>query len=170
MTTPAGAARLKGNAIGLENWETVELPTKDGRILLITGTPCRHGPPGGDRGPVTGFVLQLKDQSKGAVYITGDTVWYEGVEEVAKRFNVKTCCSRLWEQQRYEQLGSGTSHDVSRTKSVELAKRFDNAIITPLHFEGWEHFTEGRDEIEQKFKTAGLAPRLKWAEKLFYSE
>ena len=47
-TTPIGAERLGANAIGLQNWQTVEIPTKDGRILTITGTPCRHGPVGGD--------------------------------------------------------------------------------------------------------------------------
>ncbi len=68
-TTTIGAERLSANS--------------------VTGTPCRHGPIDGDRGPVTGFVLNFKDETQGAVYITGDTVWYEGVEEVAKRFDVK---------------------------------------------------------------------------------
>ena len=54
-TTPTGAERLGANSVGLKNWETIEIPTKDGRILMITGTPCRHGPIGGDRGPVTGL-------------------------------------------------------------------------------------------------------------------
>jgi L-ascorbate metabolism protein UlaG (beta-lactamase superfamily) len=88
LTTPIGAERLGANAIGLKNWETIETTTKDGRVLTITGTPCRHGPLNGDRGPVTGFVLNFKNETQGAVYITGDTVWYEGVEEVAKRFDV----------------------------------------------------------------------------------
>src|SRR5437867_3894282 len=81
-TTTVGAERLGDNAVGLEHWQTIEVPTKDGRILTITGTPCRHGPVNGDRGPVTGFVLNFKNENKGGVYISGDTVWYEGIEEV----------------------------------------------------------------------------------------
>ena len=57
FTTPLGAKRLGGNTVGLKNWETVEVPTKDGRFLEITGTPCQHGPADGERGPVTGFIL-----------------------------------------------------------------------------------------------------------------
>jgi len=42
-TTPIGAERLGGNSIGLKNWETIEIPTKDGRVLNVTGTPCGMG-------------------------------------------------------------------------------------------------------------------------------
>ena len=42
FTTPIGAERLGVNAIGLKNWETIEISTKDNRVLTITGTPCRH--------------------------------------------------------------------------------------------------------------------------------
>ncbi|HEY6978199.1 MAG TPA: MBL fold metallo-hydrolase, partial [Chitinophagaceae bacterium] len=62
-TTIAGAERLGGNAMGLEPWQILEIATKDGRILTITGTPCRHGPAGGDRGPVTGFLLSYKNEN-----------------------------------------------------------------------------------------------------------
>jgi hypothetical protein len=30
----------------------------------------------------------------------------------------------------------------------------------PLHYEGWSHLTQGRDEIRQAFTTAGLEQRL----------
>lgn len=31
----------------------------------------------------------------------------------------------------------------------------------PLHFEGWAHFTEGRDTLPPAFDRAGLGDRLK---------
>ncbi|HXZ43328.1 MAG TPA: MBL fold metallo-hydrolase, partial [archaeon] len=90
LTTPFSAERLGGNAVGLAPWQTFDLPTRDGRILRVTGTPARHGPVGGERGPVTGFVLTREDGLDGAIYISGDTVWYDGVAEVARRFPVRT--------------------------------------------------------------------------------
>src|SRR5690349_4720886 len=39
LTTQAGAGRLGGNARGLGNWESLELPTRDNGRLTITGTP-----------------------------------------------------------------------------------------------------------------------------------
>jgi hypothetical protein len=37
-----------------------------------------------------------------------------------------------------------------------------HAKIVPLHFEGWAHFSEGRDVIESVFAEAGLKDRLIW--------
>ena len=74
LTTQEGSERLGGNAVGLAPWRSVDLPTADGRVLRVTGTPARHGPAGGDRGPVAGFVLALTESPKSAIYISGDTV------------------------------------------------------------------------------------------------
>ena len=161
-TTPVGAERLGANAIGLRNWQAIEIPTKDGRVLTITGTPCRHGPDNGDRGPVTGFVLNFKDETQGAVYITGDTVWYEGVEEVAKRFDVKMVLAFMGAA---IVKNVGEAHlTMTVEEGLKLARLFDNATIVPMHFEGWEHFSESKTEIERKFKDADLTNRLRWAE------
>jgi len=161
-TTPVGAERLGANAIGLRNWQAIEIPTKDGRVLTITGTPCRHGPDNGDRGPVTGFVLNFKDETQGAVYITGDTVWYEGVEEVAKRFDVKMVLAFMGAA---IVKNVGAAHlTMTVEEGLKLARLFDNATIVPMHFEGWEHFSESKTEIERKFKDADLTNRLRWAE------
>jgi len=42
---------------------------------------------GGDR-PATGFALTALEDPGNAIYFSGDTVWYDGVEEVAERFSV----------------------------------------------------------------------------------
>ena len=160
-TTPIGARRLKANSIGLENWQTVEIPTKDGRILTITGTPCRHGPINGDLGPVTGFILNFKNETQGAVYITGDTVWYDGVVEVANRFNVKMVV--LFMGAAVVKKVGNAHLTMTIDESFKVAKLFDKAVIVPLHFEGWDIFTEARIEIESKYKDAGLLHRLQFA-------
>ena len=161
IITPEGAERLGDGAIGLRNWETLSIPTRDNRLLKITGTPCRHGPVGGDRGPVTGFVLNYDDESAGGVYITGDTVWYEGVGEVAKRFDIAIVVAFVGAA---VVKNVGAAHlTMTAAEAVELAKHFPNATIIPLHFEGWEHFSESRSEIVDAFQNAGLSHRLKWA-------
>lgn len=160
ITTVAGAERLGNKAIGLENWETVEIPIADDRLLSITGTPCRHGPVNGDRGPVTGFVLNFMGETTGGIYITGDTVWYEGVIEVSKRFDIAIVIAFLGAA---VVKNVGPDHlTMTATEAVELAKYFKNATIIPVHFEGWAHFTESKPEIEAAFHEAGLSHRLKW--------
>ncbi len=163
FTTVEGAHRLNGNATGLSNWDTVEFPTKDGRIITITGTPCRHGPVNGDRGPVTGFVLNFKNENRGALYITGDTVWYEGVKEVAKRFDIRMVVAFMGAA---VVKNVGPAHlTMTVDESIKVAQLFDRAKIIPLHFEGWEHFSEPFTEIEHKYKEAGIADRLQWPER-----
>ena len=160
-TTPMGAERLGGNSVGVDHWQSFEVPTKDGRILMITGTPCQHGPVDGERGPVTGFVLNFKGENKGGVYISGDTVWFDGVEEVAKRFSIGLVVLFMGAAKVKE---VGNSHlTMTIDESFKVASLFENAKIVPLHFGGWQHFTETRGEIEKAYIQAGLPERLMWA-------
>jgi L-ascorbate metabolism protein UlaG (beta-lactamase superfamily) len=129
-------------------------------VLRITATPARHGPPGGDRGPVIGFVLAFTDRPDQVIYVSGDTVWYEGVAEVARRFSpavalLFTGAARVREV--------GPAHlTLTAAEAVIAAQAFSDAAIVPLHFEGWAHFSESRAEIDAAFATAGLASRLRW--------
>jgi len=162
LTTQAGAERLGSNAIGLAPWQSVELPTPDGGVLRITGTPARHGPADGDRGPVTGFVLTLTGSLQSAVYISGDTVWYEGVAEVSRRFDVQIAILFMGAARVPE---VGPAHlTFTADEAVEAAHAFAGAIIIPLHHEGWAHFSESRQQIEDAFKTAGIERRLRLME------
>jgi L-ascorbate metabolism protein UlaG (beta-lactamase superfamily) len=159
LTTPAGAARLGARAIGLEPWQRHELHVADGRVLHATATPARHGPAGGDRGPVIGFVLEFADASGPRVYVSGDTVWYEGVAEVAKRFRPDVAILFAGAARVRE---VGPAHlTFTAAEAVVAARAFPTALIVPLHFEGWEHFSESRDDIERAFAAAGLADRLR---------
>jgi L-ascorbate metabolism protein UlaG (beta-lactamase superfamily) len=160
LTTPAGAERLGDHALGLANWQSVDLPTRDGRVLRVTGTPARHGPVGRDRGPVTGFVLVLTESPRSAVYISGDTVWYEGVAEVSQHFSVQVAILFMGAARVLE---VGPAHlTLTAAEAVEAARVFAEATIVPLHYEGWAHYSESREQIEVAFASAGLEHRLRW--------
>lgn len=158
LTTEAAAGRLGGNAHGLAPWDSTPLQRVDGRQVMITATPCRHGPAHADRGPVIGFLLT--DPARESVYISGDSVWYEGMQEVAERFSPRTAVLFL---------GAATVDAVgpfpltlTAEGAVAAARAFRNAAIVPLHYEGWAHFTEGRTDVELAFSSAGLTDRLQW--------
>lgn len=160
-TTPAGAERLGSNAVGLMTWECINFPTKDGRTLQITGTPARHGPADGDRGPVTGFILNFDGEDE-AVYISGDTVWYEGVAEVVNKYNVKIAILFMGAAVVKE---VGQAHlTMTAEEGIIAAERFPDAKLIPLHFEGWGHFSESYNEIRNAFDKAGISDRLYPAE------
>jgi L-ascorbate metabolism protein UlaG (beta-lactamase superfamily) len=94
------------------------------------------------------------------VYFSGDTVWFEGLEEIGRRFRIDAALLNLGAAQ----VSVAGPHPLTFTaaEAVELARRWPQASIVPLHFEGWEHFTEGRGEIESAFRAAGLDARVQW--------
>lgn len=160
LTTRAGAERLGGSARGLAPWESHDLAPGGGATLTVTAAPARHGPPGGDRGPVIGFVLHARGAADHAVYCSGDTVWHEGVAEVARRFRVELA---LLNMGAARVAVAGPSHlTFTGAEGVEVARAFPDATIVPLHYEGWAHFSESKDDIAAAFAAAGLQHRLRW--------
>ena len=92
-----GAKRLGGGARGLEPWATTRLEAPGRPAIEITATPCRHGPPLSRPivGDVIGFALRWDGQEHGVLWISGDTVLYDGVREVADRLEVDTALLHL---------------------------------------------------------------------------
>jgi len=160
LTTGAGAERLGGNARGLVPWQTLELPAPDGRTLRVTATPAQHGPAHAERGPVVGFVLEHPGAPGEAIYLSGDTVWFDGVAEVSRRFAVRTAVLFMGAARV---AAVGPWHlTFTATEGVEAARALAEAAIVPVHFEDWEHFSESRPEIDRAFTAARLGHRLRW--------
>ena len=160
LTTEAGAGRLAGIARGLSPWQTFDLEGSGGRRLRVTATPARHGPANADRGPVVGFTLSSPEAPREAIYLSGDTVWYEGVAEVSRRFDVRAAVLFMGAARVLE---VGPAHlTFTGAEGVEAARAFPKAPILPVHCEGWAHFSESPKDITAAFAAAGLADRLFW--------
>lgn len=157
-TTTVGAERLGSSVVGLTPWQTIQHRAPAGSIA-ITATPGRHGPPDGDRGPVIGFVL---GSGASRVYVSGDTVWYEGVQEVIRRFDPAIALLNLGAAK--VAVAGPAPLTFTAEEAVRFAQAAPRAVIVPLHFEGWAHFSEGRQEVEGAFSGAGLESRLRWLE------
>lgn len=68
---------LGGNSVGLSPWDHITIAVADRGVLTVTGTPARHGPADGDRGPVIGFVLHREGTTAPTIYVSGDTVLFD---------------------------------------------------------------------------------------------
>jgi L-ascorbate metabolism protein UlaG (beta-lactamase superfamily) len=158
LTTAPGAGRLGDRAEGLDAWQSVKLDTPSGRRLLVTATPARPGPVGIEkmRGDVTGFVLTLDHERQPAVYVSGDTVWYEGVAEVARRFDVRMAI-----------LFTGAAMPrgpfrmtMDSNDAIEAAHAFPQATIIGIHNEGWSHYSQCQSDLVRAFSAFELLSRL----------
>ena len=164
VTTVAGAKRLGGATRGLDNWETTTLEA-DGRPRIeITATPCRHGPPLSRPivGHVIGFGLRVEGEEERVTWISGDTVLYPGVREVADRLDVDIALLHLGGVQ-FPVTGP-LRYTMTALQAVELCSLIKPRVVVPIHYEGWVHFRQGRDEVERAFARApeDVKGRVRW--------
>jgi len=151
LTTIDGAGRLGRHAEGLAPWQSVEL----GHGVRVTATPARHGPVGIEplTGEVIGFVIEADGR---AIYVSGDTVWFEGVAEVARRFDIGLAILFTGAART-----RGAFHvTMDGNDAIEAAHAFATATIVAVHNDGWAHFSESGDDLAQAFAVVGLADRL----------
>ena len=45
-------------------------------------------------------------------------------------------------------------YTMTATQAVELCGLIKPRVVVPIHYEGWEHFRQGRDEVEREFARA----------------
>jgi L-ascorbate metabolism protein UlaG (beta-lactamase superfamily) len=168
VTTRPGAGRLGGDGLagvrGLADWETTVLEQPGRPSLEITATPCRHGPPGSRPivGDVIGFALRWEGQEDGVLWISGDTVLYDGVREVAQRLTVDTAILHLGGV-RFPVSGP-LRYTMTAAEAIELVSSIKPREAIPIHYEGWKHFREGRAAIEAALAEApaDVRDRFRW--------
>jgi L-ascorbate metabolism protein UlaG (beta-lactamase superfamily) len=148
VTTSAGAKRLGGGAVGLAPWAKTTLKVEGKPPIEVTATPCRHGPPLSHPivGDVTGFALRWDGQVGGELWISGDTVHYPGVAEVATRLDVGTAVVHLGGV-RFP-ISGPLRYTMTGAEAAELCASIEPRTVVPIHYEGWSHFREGRDAAE----------------------
>jgi L-ascorbate metabolism protein UlaG (beta-lactamase superfamily) len=169
VTTVPGAKRLGGTSglddvRGLAAWDTTTLEAPGKAPIEITATPCRHGPPLSHPivGEVIGFALRWEGQEHGVLWISGDTVLYDGVREVADRLEVDTALLHLGGV-RFPVTGP-LRYTLTAAEAIELTELIRPRTAIPIHYEGWKHFRQGREAIEAEFADApaGFRERLRW--------
>src|SRR3954468_1882383 len=164
VTTASGSARLGSHARGLEPWATTRLEAPGRLPIEITATPCRHGPPLSHPlvGDVIGFALRWEGQEHGVLWISGDTVLYDGVREVADRLEVDTALLHLGGV-RFPITGP-LRYTMTAADAVELCGLVRPRTAIPIHYEGWKHFREGREAIERELARApeDIRKRIQW--------
>lgn len=164
VVTTVSGAKLGGGARGLEPWATTRLEAPARPPIEITATPCRHGPPLSRpiAGDAIGFALRWDGQEHGVLWISGDTVLYDGVREVADRLEVDTALLHLGGV-RFRVTGP-VRYTMTARDAVELCRLLRPRTAIPIHYEGWKHFRQGREAIEREFARApeDIRRRIRW--------
>ncbi|MBF6177378.1 MBL fold metallo-hydrolase [Nocardia otitidiscaviarum] len=154
LSTPDAAERIEG-VRGLENWESVRLGE-----VTVTGVPALHGPEGCEpvTGVVTGFVLRAEGLP--TVYVSGDNASVERVERIVGRMGRIDVAILNVGAANPGRFGD-TDVTLNGRSAVRAAEALGDAVIVPVHAEGWAHFSETLDYLARNFEYAGRGEQLR---------
>ncbi len=159
LTTASAVERLGGACRAVAEWEHAELARPDGGTLRLTRVPAQHGPDGTEHlvGEVAGFVLT--GDGLPTVYVSGDNASLDVVRAVAERFDRIDVAILFAGAARTALLGDAFL-TLTSSQAAEAARILAAPHVIPLHFNSWQHFTEGGDDLLKAFAEAGLGERL----------
>jgi L-ascorbate metabolism protein UlaG (beta-lactamase superfamily) len=159
VSTTTAAERVEGEVRGLAPWTHLTLPRPDGSELRVHAVPALHGPEGTEAssGPVIGFVLA--GDGLPTVYVSGDNASLRVVEEVAENLGPIDIALLFAGAARTARLDAFLT--LTADKAARAAELLGDAVIVPVHAEGWTHFTQGQDEVAAAFEARGLGHRLR---------
>lgn len=141
--------------IGFKNLEVLAENTTYHDITLIR-TPGQHGR--GDilkrLGTVSGVVFQHPTEK--TLYLTGDTIWYEGTEKIMRDYQPNIVVANAGANQFYD------SEPIVMGKEdlYELHKFSPAATIIASHMEAMNHWGLSRVELRQFTKDKGFAQNV----------
>lgn len=165
VTTEAGQKRLGGDTRGLPFWGKTTLEAEGKPPIEITATPCRHGPPGSKPivGHVVGFSLKWEGQQNGELWITGDTVLYPGVKEVAEKVDVGTAIVHMGGV-TFPWLSGPLRYTFNAKEAIEISQLVGATTVLPIHYEGWQHFRQPKAKARAELDASPIADRTQWLE------
>jgi L-ascorbate metabolism protein UlaG (beta-lactamase superfamily) len=111
---------------------------------------------------VIGFALRWDAQQDGVLWISGDTVLYDGVRQVADRLQVDTAILHLGGVQF--PITGPVRYSMTTKDAIELCRLIRPRTAIPIHYEGWKHFKQGREAMEREFARApeDIRRRIRW--------
>ncbi|GAB2842942.1 MBL fold metallo-hydrolase [Actinocorallia aurea] len=149
VTTASGARRLGGETVGLRPGGTHVLTAPGKPSITLTATPARHGPPLSRpiSGDVIGFALAWAGQAHGPLWITGDTVVHHALRTAARALRPGTVLLHLGAV-RFPQTGP-LRYTMGADDALRLLDGLAPTTVLPVHYEGWQHFSEGQETITE---------------------
>jgi L-ascorbate metabolism protein UlaG (beta-lactamase superfamily) len=144
----------------LKTWETIRV--QKGRVTLrLTAMPGTHGPGplGAVLPPVMGSMLDFGDEEgkiRLRIYISGDTLLYERLREIPRRFpDVHLALLHLGGTRV---LGIMVTMDAEQ--GVDAMRIVGPRTAIPIHYNDYEAFKSPLEDFKQAVSEAGLQDRV----------
>lgn len=162
VTTPQATEQLGhvgfGNSYGLSTWQTLTV-TKRERSLHLTSCPGRHGPGVTDLvlPDVMGTVVESgSNTSLPRLYISGDTLVFDGLHEIRRRYPAIDLA--LLHLGGTRVLGIMVTMDAEQ--GVEAIRILDPRHVVPVHYDDYDVFTSSLQDFLEATREAGFEDRV----------
>jgi L-ascorbate metabolism protein UlaG (beta-lactamase superfamily) len=164
LSTPGAQKRLGDHVTGMKNWQTEELKTARG-TLVVTAVPALHGPDGVDRGAdgeVTGFVLS--GEGVPTTYISGDNASVKVAKQVGDRVKkeigpIDTAVLFAGAARTPAILDNAPLTLTSKNAAL-VAKDLAPRRVVAVHTDSWNIYSEDMKTLEKAFQDQGIADKL----------
>jgi L-ascorbate metabolism protein UlaG (beta-lactamase superfamily) len=166
VTTKHGARALNRRGFtsthALAMWESITV-AKGANRLRITSMPGRHGPGVVGRllPPVMGSVLEWHSASDTPLlrmYITGDTLVYQDIKEIPRRYpNIDLALLHLGGTRAV-----GVLVTMDAKQGVEMVKIINPTIAVPIHYNDYTVFKSPLEDFQREVQAAGLEERIRY--------
>ena len=161
-TQAVGELEARGftGGIAMETWDSVTFDNGQAR-LRITSMPGKHGPPIVDVAlpDVMGSMLDFEDahgQRMMRIYITGDTLIFDDINEIPKRFpGVDLALLHLGGTRV---LGILVTMDDEQ--GVEMLRIIQPEKAIPIHYNDYDVFKSPLQDFQRRAEEAGFSDRL----------
>ncbi|ANJ28703.1 MBL fold metallo-hydrolase [Agromyces aureus] len=159
---PVAAERLHGLVPGAS--VTLAGPRPGLPTLVISATPCRHGPPLTHAivGDVVGFAVRRQGEEQVALWVTGDTVLFEPLRRTAEELSIDVMLANVGGV-RFGVTGP-LRFTMTGRDAVELVGIAAPRVATFAHYDGWSHFVDGEDGLRDAIdaSAASVHDRAVW--------
>lgn len=164
VTTKEAARALSGKGFtaprALDTWKSVTLE-KDGARVKITSMPGRHGPPVVARllPEVMGSLLEFQPGEGGTavrLYITGDTLVFDGLKEIPKKFPEIDLA--LFHLGGTRIMGMLLTMDADQ--GVEAIRIVQPRRVIPIHYNDYTVFKSPLEDFKKAAADAGFQDRV----------
>ncbi|WDT74410.1 MAG: MBL fold metallo-hydrolase [Candidatus Manganitrophus sp.] len=164
VTTKEAARALSGKGFtaprALDTWKSVTLE-KDGARVKITSLPGRHGPPVVARllPEVMGSLLEFQPGEGGTalrLYITGDTLVFDGLKEIPKKFPEIDLA--LFHLGGTRIMGMLLTMDADQ--GVEAIRIIQPRRVVPIHYNDYTVFKSPLEDFKKAAADAGFEDRV----------
>lgn len=165
LSTKDAVRRLKNdNTIGLDNWEEYAVATEKVNGLKITAIPAQHtNIKRLDKvmGKVIGFTIEWQGQKEGCIYISGDTVLFDGIYELEKRKKIDIAILHLGAG-AFPYLKKNLRVTMNGQEAIDTTKLLNPNLVIPIHYEGWWHFKQSAKSLKTEIENSGLNEKFLW--------